>query len=89
MGGSRWTSQSSRATYSIGGAVATGAGRLSFGSIIPVAGINALGRASEQSIAGPVKNAMGPAKTPDLRPIASHAPATLVRFRPRRAARRV
>ncbi|MBT7302891.1 MAG: Appr-1-p processing protein [Victivallales bacterium] len=43
----------------LGGAVLTGAGRLPFKGIIHVAGINLLWRASERSIRGSVRNAMG------------------------------
>lgn len=43
----------------LGGAVATSAGRLPYKSIIHVAGINLLWRASERSIRDSVRNAMG------------------------------
>ena len=43
----------------LGGAVLTGAGRLPFKGIIHVAGINLLWRASERSIRGSVRTAMG------------------------------
>ena len=43
----------------LGGAVHTGAGRLSYRGIIHVAGINLLWRASERSIRDSVRNAVG------------------------------
>jgi O-acetyl-ADP-ribose deacetylase (regulator of RNase III) len=43
----------------LGGAVLTGAGRLPYRAIIHVAGINMLWRASERSVRGSVRSAMG------------------------------
>jgi len=54
----------------LGGAVATSAGRLPFRAILHVAGIDALWRASEQSIADSVMNAMALAASLGLRSLA-------------------
>ena len=54
----------------LGGAVATGAGRLPFKAIIHVAGINLAWRSSEWSIRTSVRNAMALAKQQGYRSIA-------------------
>ncbi|MCB9653588.1 MAG: macro domain-containing protein [Deltaproteobacteria bacterium] len=54
----------------LGGAVATGAGRLHYKAIIHVAGINMLWRASRASIVGSVRSAIHVARTLELRSIA-------------------
>lgn len=54
----------------LGGAVVTGAGRLPYRALIHVAGINLLWRASRQSIADSVRNAMRLAETLEIRSIA-------------------
>jgi O-acetyl-ADP-ribose deacetylase (regulator of RNase III) len=54
----------------LGGAVVTGAGRLSFKCIIHVAGINMLWRASEYSIRESVKNAMMVGEKEQIRSLA-------------------
>jgi len=54
----------------LGGAVATGAGRLPFKGIIHVAGINLLWRASERSIRDSVTNALAVARDRGYRSIA-------------------
>src|SRR5436305_11537259 len=54
----------------LGGAVATGAGRLPHKAIIHVAGINLLWRASERSIRASVRNAVALARERGFRSIA-------------------
>ena len=54
----------------LGGAVKTGAGRLSFRAIIHVAGINMFWRSSERAIRGCVRNALGIAREQGYRSIA-------------------
>ena len=54
----------------LGGAIATGAGRLPFRAIVHVAGINLLWRASERSVRGAVRSALALAAARGWRSVA-------------------